>query len=594
MSITRFREMMNNKGCQIPMLVVGGLLMVGFVAMGFAPGLFQGNGGKPEEKPIATVGKVSLTGQVFDNIVTKSTRNYPPEFISQPEVSTMVYQGALTQATMMAAAVDMAEERGIKLDDKTATAQFQKNITEEIAQFVSSLKAQGQLKPDATDADIDAAFKAQFGGDRKSLTEQATDEMAANLSNPNLRLLAVAPILQKMLLDDEKKKVAYTEEDLKKSFDQFTFDVVKFNKPGAKPDDVKLNADKGLADLKAGKATTDVRAAYGAPLGKDEKPTQVISRSALEFDPQSKTLLAMKVGDVSPVIEQFGETKVMKLLSVENKLPADFDKTKAQMIDQKKSSMAEKQLVEALRKRAQGAKWNSPGLAAMAEWAATTTDEKIAGDPAKRAAAVEKIYDKLAAVKDENPAGRKALALATFASTSDLYQAAKNPVDKTKWGKARLAAYKACFEYGDSAESRLNAADLAIEVGDKDALFDHLLEAARINTQYTPQGAQLQSRTAATLDKAKKASMITDTEAQKVQKELDAWVANKTEFEKEQAEIAKEKAAAANSAGSQQSKLKDDEQKAIEQEKAKTAPAPTPAPAPAPAVPGVPGVGGGK
>ncbi|MFX8907035.1 hypothetical protein ABTM87_19585, partial [Acinetobacter baumannii] len=84
-------------------------------------------------------------------------------------------------------------------------------------------------------------------------------------------------------------------------------------------------------------------------------------------------------------------------------------------------------------------------------------------------------------------------------------------------------------------ESRLNAADLAVEVSDKEALTNNLLEAARINTQYTPQGAQLQQRTAALLQKAKAANLVTPETEKAVQKELDAWVANKTEFEKDQA-----------------------------------------------------------
>jgi len=592
-SISRFREMMNNKGCQIPMLVVGGLLLVGFVASGFAPGLFQSAGGNPEEKPVAMVGKVPVTAKFLDSIVTKSTRNYPPEFVSQPEVSAMVYQGAISQATMMAAVQDLAEERGIKLDDKTIKTEFEKNLDTEIDQYVSQMKSQGQLKPDATAADIDAAFKKSFGGDRKFLKEQAVEDMSANLALPGMRLLAVTPVLQKRLLEDEKKGVSYSEDELKKSFDNFTFDVVKFNKKDAKPDEVKANADKGLADLKAGKTPEEVRAAFGKPLEKDEKPTQVMSRAALEFDPDSKTLLAMKVGDISPVMNQFGETKVLKLLSIENKLPADFETTKAKLIDQKKQSLAEKKLVEELRKRSEAAKWNSAGLGALAEWAATTTNEKMAADPAKRAEAVEKLYAKLASVKDENPVGRKALALASFAATSDLYQAAKNPVDKTKWGKAKLEAYKACFEYGDSAESRLNASDLAVEVADKDALAENLLEAARINTQFTQQGAQLQARTGALLQKTKTANLVTPETEKAVQKELDAWVANKTEFEKDQAEAAKEKAAAESKMGDQQAKLKEEEQKALEKEKAAAAPAPAPKAAPSP-VPGIPGVGGGK
>lgn len=579
--------MLNNKGCQIPMLVVGGLLMVGFVAMGFAPGLFQNNGSaKPGEKPVATVGKVPVSSEFLDRIMTRATRNYPAEFIGQPEVSAMVYQGALSQATMLAAVEDVATERGIKLDDKTVESEYRKNIEDEIGQMVTGLKGQGQLKPDAKDADIDALFTKQYGADRKSLVEREMDDVKANLGTPGLRLLAVAPVLQKRLLDDEKKKASYSEEELKKSFDSYTFDVVKFNKPGLKPEEVRLNADKALADLKAGKLVEDVRKEYGKPLAKDEKSIQILSRGALEADPQSKDLLALKAGEVSSVIEQFGETKIMKLVTVENKLPADFDKTKAQMIDQKKQSLAEKKLVEDLRKRAEGAKWNSPGLGAMAEWAATTTNEKIATDPAKRLDAVQKVYDKISVVKDENPLGRKALALATFAATSDLYQAAKNPTDKAKWGKARLAAYSACFAFTDSAESRLNAADLALEISDKDALAENLLEAVRVNIQYNAQGAQLQTRAAALLDKAKKASAIADADATKVQKELDGWTANKEAFEKDQAEVAREKATANAKANEEQAKMKAEEQKAIDEAKGKAS-APSP-------VPTIPGVGGGK
>ncbi|MEQ1463838.1 hypothetical protein, partial [Salmonella enterica] len=78
----------------------------------------------------------------LDSIVTKSTRNYPPEFISQPEVSAMVYQGAINQATMMAAVQDLAEERGIKMDDKALKAEYEKNLDGEIEQVVTQLKTQ--------------------------------------------------------------------------------------------------------------------------------------------------------------------------------------------------------------------------------------------------------------------------------------------------------------------------------------------------------------------------------------------------------------------------------------------------------------------
>ena len=251
-------------------------------------------------------------------------------------------------------------------------------------------------------------------------------------------------------------------------------------------------------------------------------------------------------------------------------------------------------------------KWNSPGMDAFAQYIKVNGDEKLAADKIKKTAAIAEVYGKIANVKDDTMYGKKALALAQFAASSDLYKASVAPADKKKWGEIELAALAICFESGESAESRLNAAQVADEIGDKAALYENLLAAAQNNANYNQQGAEINTKTMLLFSKVQAEKSMTPEQEAVIKKSLDLWATEKTTFEKDQAEIAKEKAAADAAAKVESDKIKAEEQKAIDDAKAKAAPAPgnpapgtagpapsSPAPTPIPA-PVVPGIGGGK
>ena len=567
--------MMERKGCAAAMFVMGVLLTFGFVFMGGrTPFGGPGDPGTKQSQAVGTVGKQTISVTNLQDGLEQVNKQYAgqshgaTDFLSDPMARSLIYQQVVGQVVSMAALASVADDLGIKLDDKQVIAEWRKIADDQKTQMIGQLKMMGKLKEGATQADVDKAVNEGAGGDFTKLVDSKIAQVTLDLANPATALTARAPALQNALKTALEAQVKVTEEDLKASFDEFTYDAINFTGKDVNFDAARLAAGKAAAELKSGKSFEEVQKSYNV---KDQQTTASIPRNMLDNDEKTKSLVSLKPGEVSEVVERFGQVQILRMKSMVNKLPADFEKNKATLLKQFKDSQVQKKendLVKA--KSDREVKWSSPGLELFYRYVQSNRDSKLNSPGAERTAALNKILAESKKLTDPVVFGRQANAYLQVAVANDLYISADN-ADKPKYARERMDALLGALAFTDNAKMRYDIATLAKEVGDKDVAFKQITESAKSNGNYTKAGLDLYAQQVQLLADLQKANLVTADQVPIVQAELDKWQKDKMAWEKDQADLSKEQADVQKQGKAEQDRLKADEQQAIEAEKAKAA-----------------------
>lgn len=488
------------------------------------PGAAQAQAQK--ESVVVEVDGVPVTSKEVQDIVDQQTKQYA-QFGGLPaEQEPMMVAGALNQVIQQAAIRSLTQKSGLTLTDEQVRAKFTEQIDQAVKQVREQMLGQKMIKPDATQADVDKAFKAQSGRSLTEAIQQAKDQFEKGLKEDPEKTRA--PILLQAYLEQQAKANPASEAELKANYDTYTVKQILLKGP-----DAKAQAEKIEGELKGGLKFEDAMNRYSKdmPLPNKKVAENTLTLTAAQFEtPQYTSLKGLKAGEVSPPSENFEGTAIYKIIGVKQELPKDFDKNKAKLAEDLAKQRVAKEVqtkAEAIAK-GEGIVWKNDVYKALASLNPAPGEDAKAQEAKLRTAADAAKAASAKASGDE-------LRLAGLLRYAALSQLASAPgTDKAALRKDQIAAIQDVLKAREDAGFRMNLVNLLTEDKSPEA-GDALLEAARYNNDTTPKGQSQYASMAAKLAELKTAKLITTEQAAQVQTELSRWLKEKADFEKAEA-----------------------------------------------------------
>ncbi len=462
---------------------------------------------------------------------------------------------ALQSAIQNAILSKIASERGVKIGEPEMEAVLQDQIKKSINQRRQQVVGMAKLPPTATAAEIEAAYTKLVGtsssADEAKMLADVKKAEAAIVDNDVRKSHFLGPIVLKAAV----AQTMVTEDDVKKSFDNLVFRVIRLTDAKIPIATRLATAQKAQADLKAGKKFEEVAKAIDPKMSVE--PSK-LSRGLLEQVPNYKSLLSLKAGEVSPVMDETINPTVYLLDKIEPNVPPDFDKIKVGLMAQKKEEVASKKLIDEIKNRTKQIKFQSKSYEA-----GYRLGSMLGGldDQTNRAQDLKKLVAAAKLAPSDSPGGHKLVVLGSYIAEEEAYRRATKE-EQVKMGSDRLEAISGVLEVTESISLRIDLAETAFKLNQNDRGFDDLMKAAQENIDFQKDGFTINAQITKIATDAEAQKKITPAQRALVQKELDRYQKEKADFEKSQEQLKTEQTAESKKMDAEVQKAQDEAKKA--------------------------------
>jgi hypothetical protein len=568
LSISTFNKILQKQGC---VAIVCGLTLVGFVGtMLFQSCAQAGPNQQGQENPsdlgtpVAKIGDFTITTTMVERQLEQQLQGY----LSQLPASVVLsYRGsALGSLVEQGEAIALAKKLGITATDEEVISAALKRIDEGVEGAKQQLIGFGQLKPNATPAEVEAALRSQLGG--KTLAEYKADQekqLRTLLQQPATRETARSVVYAEKLVDATKKKLNVTDDELTHSFDSFIFKKIYINTAKAGSMSPIEKARAIYNEIKGGLSFERAIDKYSADTPDPKKPlsekTFPMARQSMVSSAQYAGLLSLKKGEMSQPIEELVGASIYKLIDVKTELPKDFAKNKETHRTNYINAIASTKLREDLKQFESAVKWEDKSFETLYAWTKLQTDTSLG--PEQR---VQRLTELLQQAKKSSETGSGDVGtLLSFNIFNDLYEKA-SPAQKKALVDQGVEIYELYFRNNEDPQARVRLADMLIEKGNGKLALDHLMRAAETNQYKTdPAGTAAFQVINSKIDVLQQKKLVTEEDLKSLVALQNSWKEQKRK----------------DDAAAEEQRKKDEADKKAAEEAAKKA-AKTPAPAGAP------------
>jgi hypothetical protein len=421
---------------------------------------------------------------------------------------------------------NMASERGVVVTEEQIIAKKSDELDAAIRQFRLAAVTQADLKETATEAEFQKYFEEKNGESTSAYKDRVLNEVREQLKNEKALQAEIDRYSAQSLQDSFYASTTVTDEEAKRSFDKLKMVRIAFDDQEMSLADREAKAKAALAELRGGADFATVQKKYMKnPIA---EPTTYalpdIERSAVQ-----RPLAALKLGEVSEVITEFGIPTIYKLVEKKSELPADFDTNKAVHSDTVRREKASRELQKAVDDAHKKAKivWKSPGLEAMYR----VQDVRSKGEPTDEElkAVLRDIVQKPIDAADD-PAGPRMGILARYGALKQLQNMA-TPEERKQLLPTSVEILQQTLTQYESVPVRLDLVDLYVEQGDKAAIALELKTAAEMNTGIDEINSTYFASINTKLSELEAKDMISDADALAVREVLAKWSLEKKEAE---------------------------------------------------------------
>lgn len=453
-------------------------------------------GGNPQDQdqqrtpvPLAKVGSEVVDYNELRDIADRNIQQYSAgEAGLDPAVEGQIYGDVAQTLVSRALIQQIAKERSLSVDDSELKKDFEAKMEGQILQFKFQMIQQKLIKPDATEAEFAAAFKNANGRDLSEVKSQTLAEFEKNLQDPSKRSEAAFELLAKKVQESYKAKIVLSDADLKKGFDTYTTKRIIAYSTGANESEARAKVEKALAEVKAGtpfetvmnRTTEDPEPAKGKP---KSESTIDLQYSVLTYDPTLEPILKLKVGEVSGILPTSSGPAIYKLIKIQNKLPAEFDKQKEALRASRIGDMAVRAASDDIRKRVGEVKFDSAMAKSLVDWRMASTDPGLRIDRSKLKSKLKEIFNGIKEL-DDPKFDPRAIQLARYAIFKAYYDEV-DAAEKKSLDAERMELLKVALDSAPHIESFHELAKLALAAKDGPTAFDALKNAIDINAGAT-------------------------------------------------------------------------------------------------------------
>ena len=493
-----------------------------------------------KERAFATVGDVDLPSSMVDRAIDNQMQQsqLPPDILATlpPEYRIQTIAGGVSHAVQTAQIYEIARRNGYKPDDSeikktlhfTSEADFISNLLEQI-------KKTGQLKPDATQKDLEELAKPQLQG--KTLHDVYTTQLGEIdklLKDPAKRMELQLAGGQQYLMDKFSAGINPTDDEVKKGFETFEIKriVIKSATPTADAA-AKQRADKAYADLKAGKSFEDVMDSSTEEMSSDPKKKKSdnvlnLTQDMVEKLPDFKAILTLQPGAYSEPQKVTEGYAILKYVGKKVDIPKDYEAKKAQYKQQAISQQVQKKFKAEMDKIEKEVKPNFENKAYESAYRYQKATAMTPG-PAQEAE-FKAVFDlaKSVTAADEKPDVAAMVAVVTIQHLYD-----QPGADKNKLKADRIGALENYLTFNDSWAYRKEVIDSYKEKGDKAKAFDQILTAMDKNTKFDAQGQTTYSDISAKFLEIKTAGLVTADQEKQFRSKQEQWQNDKKNYDKQ-------------------------------------------------------------
>lgn len=562
MSILTIRSWFEHKGCQVAMIIIGIALGLGLVL----PMFMMGGG------PMS--GRASADGIVLFKVLGQDVT--AAEF-DRRERESRSPMGVESQFNTMGSIVDrfindastrqLASKYQVKLSDDALRKAARDQGEELISAFENMAKQRGQLKPNATAAEIEAALTAVLGQSPADYRKNREADVEQALKIPAARAELELQSLTPAIVDAIAARVTVSEADLKASFDTVSVHRLAFTK-GATEAEKRAAAEKVRDEIAAGKKFAD---AYKEVTGTALTAPLELPRSSLESSEALKPVAQLKAGQLSAIITDFGTPTIFKVVAVKPNLPPDFEKNKASLLkdlQRNRASALMQQELEALRKSS--IEWKAKPMehAYKVFLAANRNRSESTRETFKE------LYEGASALVDptsaEPPTGVNYLMMAKWTAFKLMFDLSTTDVQKTL-EKEKLDVMIEVLGYVEDNTLRFDLADLQFKLGNPAEGAAALTEAASNVAGFEPDAEAFIKRVEDKVAELRRTNALDQEGAKEVLAATARWRSDKKQWEAEEAQLEKERKEEERRMEEEAKKLEEEDRKREEEERKKQA-----------------------
>jgi|GEM_PF-7054097 len=541
---------MDRSGCAVVIAVVMAVVFAGGLAVYWFTGQNQ-DSQKPVSAAltIAVLGASPVTADAVDKAYQASQQQFTQMFGATggfegltPDQEARMLAQALDQSMDAAIVAELAKQNGVTLTDEQAKTMAAAEIEKQVQSLRVQLIATGKLKPDATEADLAAAFKKESGQDLATVRSQQITKINETLANPNEREALISSLVQMALVSRYEAMTKVTDDDLKRSTQVYTVQRIFVPSGGA---DAEATIAKAEAAVKTGQPFGDVVAEFSKDLPEPGKKLRD-SRQSVPFtvivtDPALASLRDLKAGQTSGVLELSNGFAIYKVEAIKGNAPKDLDQNRDTYQKPLVQGMAIARLTrerDALRKGK--VEWKSVGYEALYEVGRLLRDAGPAPSKAQRPA-FEAVMAKAQSASSSNDIGDRAAAYAALLASNAVWQS-MTPEERKESAEGRVEILRNVLQSTESPSLRLEIAEILLTVKSADAVGE-VLQAATNNSSYGPQGQAVNSQISSVLRKLEVANVVKPDESKAIEAQQQRWIGEKREDDKMKAEAKAQEAA---------------------------------------------------
>ncbi|MEW5883341.1 MAG: peptidylprolyl isomerase [Armatimonadota bacterium] len=362
MSITKFRKGFAAAGPVVAVLL-GVAFIVGFLLVG-SPGGPDPSDVQGQRAPaFAWEGEQGYVDELMAEVTTSLTPN------ATPTEEWRFREHALNVVLNRVAPLVLAKRAGLSVTDKDVEA-----MAKEEAEFYADLfRTQAQSEYDSTTArltaeaqaakekgeesdeykqakkalddhkalSLDEFVKKQAGQTLYELIKQQEEQLQQVLAEPMQRDRLRSQAARKKLQTKYESEVDTSEEALKRSYDELTFERILITE-GANADPMG-KAQDALNRIRSGMRFEDAAAEYSdtkKPDGSPDLSEMTLSRIDLMVMPLYRGVARLGEGEVSDPVQTPTGVAIYRVTKVEPKVPEDFEQKKTERANQLRASVA--------------------------------------------------------------------------------------------------------------------------------------------------------------------------------------------------------------------------------------------------------------
>lgn len=483
---------------------------------------------------------------------------------------------ALSFFLQRAIAFKIAQDNGINVDDTEAMiAWFKKDAEKKVAQKVEEAKRtmesrmavfeqqlEKQKKEHGENSEqvkaaksnieklknttFDQFYKELYGISQQDEITQTMAFINANMKDPAAALDLQAYYVDQRIREAYEAKVDTSDEAIKKSFDEFKYQILLILKRDN--DDPEAKANEILKKIKAGMDFNDAVMQYTNSKDAEGRPDPGINtqtRLEIEAAGTYTQILDLKPGEISDVIPLEAGAAIYKVLSFEQKAPAKIELIREQRSRMMREQLGQKMLSETLKAKREQAiettKWNDQGLKLLEEYVQLRYGEKSkqltgAAKRKQRMEAFQNIFDRCSNLETFDRDLPVLLRYACFLQIDG-----ETPAEeKDKLNEERLLVYQDVLDILGSNTLRFEYVNLLINDKRGDDALLQLLEIVKSSFEINEANRKNIEKVELILPQAANVAKENSQYLTEVQEEIALWRKNEAERKAEELEIKKQ------------------------------------------------------